>query len=239
VPVPARLHGHALEFALCLFPLLYLYLHGFASSARSSKATFFARKLAERGLMLEVPDLNEPDFSTLTVTRMLDQVGHRIDAQPEAPVTLIGSSLGGFVAVQAALRCPARVQRLVLLAPALDFDGNRLRDLGDRGVEQWKATNELNVFHYAYGRLVPVHYELYEDARRYDCLHAALDMPIQVFQGRRDTAVDPKVAERWSSIRPNVELHMLDDDHQLSGSLDSIWREVTRFLGLSAHALAK
>ena len=210
-----------------------LYLNGFASSARSSKATFFARKLAERGLTLQAPDLNEPDFSTLTVTRMLDQVGHLIDAQPEAPVTLIGSSLGGFVAVQAAVRYSARVQRLVLLAPALDFDGNRLRDLGDRGVEQWKATNELNVFHYAYGRLAAVHYELYEDASQYDSMNVVLEMPIQVFQGRRDTLVDPDVVERWSSIRPNAELHMLDDDHQLIGSLDGIWGEMTRFLGLS------
>ena len=42
------------------------YLHGFASSASSSKASFFAAKLAERGLALETPDLNEPDFARTT-----------------------------------------------------------------------------------------------------------------------------------------------------------------------------
>ena len=51
-----------------------LYLHGFASSPQSSKATFLARKFAERGIQVIVPDLNEPNFSTLTVTRMLQQV---------------------------------------------------------------------------------------------------------------------------------------------------------------------
>jgi surfactin synthase thioesterase subunit len=55
-------------------------------------------------------------------------------------------------------------------------------------------------------------------------------MPVQVFQGRRDSAVDPAFVERWSRARANVELHMLDDDHQLLGSLDRIWREVERFL---------
>jgi hypothetical protein len=44
--------------------------------------------------------------------------------------------------------------------------------------------------------------------------------------------VDPATVERWSSARANVELHLLDDDHQLLTSLDYIWREMTRFLSL-------
>ena len=54
-----------------------LYLHGFASSPQSSKATFFSTRLAERGIEMMVPDLNQPDFSTLTVSRMLEQVDAR------------------------------------------------------------------------------------------------------------------------------------------------------------------
>ena len=207
------------------------YLHGFASSARSSKAAFFAGKLRERGIELHTPDFNEPDFSTLTISRMVGQVGKAIE-ELSAPVVLIGSSLGAFVAVQVALKHPARVERMVLLAPALDFGGNRMRSLGDTGIEEWKRTGKLDVFHYAYGRMMPVHYELYADARRHDCVDAALAMPIQVFQGRRDNAVDPDVVARWSRARPNVELHMLDDDHQLTASVGVIWEEMRRFLGL-------
>jgi len=206
-----------------------LYLHGFASSPRSSKATFFAEKLAAKGINTVTPDLNEPGFSTLTVTRMLKRAGDAIGAA-SGPVALIGSSLGGFVAVQAALRHGIRVQRLVLLAPALDFDGNRLSELGDRGLDEWKASNRLEVFHHAYGRLMPVHYELYADARRYSAFDGTLTQPVQVFQGRRDTSVDPDTVERWAAARPNVELHMLDDDHQLLGSLSEIWKQTERFL---------
>jgi pimeloyl-ACP methyl ester carboxylesterase len=209
-----------------------LYLHGFASSARSSKSAFLAAKLAECGVALEAPDFNEPDFSTLTISRMIEQVTAAIDAGGAGPVALIGSSLGGFVAVQTALARPDRVERLVLLAPALDFGGNRMRALGGRGLEEWQATNRLDVFHYGYGRIIPVHYELYADARRYDPYNATLTIPIQVFQGRRDTAVDADAVARWSAARPNVELHMLDDDHQLLGSLDVIWTEGSRFLGV-------
>jgi pimeloyl-ACP methyl ester carboxylesterase len=206
-----------------------VYLHGFASSARSTKATFFAEKLAAKGIEMSVPDLNQPDFSTLTVTRMLKQAADAIDAAGE-PVALIGSSLGGFVAVQAAVEHAARVQRIVLLAPALDFDGNRLSELGDRGLDEWKSSNRLDVFHYAYGRVMPVQYELYADARRYNAFDAPLTQPVQVFQGRRDSSVDPDTVARWAAARPNVELHLLDDDHQLVGSLGEIWKEMERFL---------
>ena len=209
-----------------------LYLHGFASSARSTKAAFFASRLAAHGVTATTPDLNEPDFSTLTITRMIKQVATAMGPDAAGPVVLIGSSLGGFVAVQTALESPARVARMVLLAPALDFNAKRLDTLGDRGVEEWRRTNRLEVFHYGFERVLPVHYELYADACRYDCLQAQPAMPIQVFQGRRDTAVDPETVERWAGLRPNVELHMLDDDHQLGASLEYIWREMRRFLGV-------
>ncbi len=210
-----------------------VYCHGFASSARSSKATFFAVKLAALGVSVEVPDFNEPDFSTLTITRMIEQVAQRMASSGDQPVALIGSSLGAFVALQAALGSPSRVDRLVLLAPALDVSARRLDTLGDRGVEEWRRTDRLDVFHYGYGRVLTVHYELFNDACRYDCLCARPAMPIQVFQGRRDTAVDPEMVERWAGQRPNVELHMLDDDHQLIASLEYIWKEMRRFLTLS------
>jgi uncharacterized protein len=207
------------------------YLHGFASSARSSKAAFFEEKLAGRGVVLERPDLNEPDFSTLTISRMVAQVAAALD-QGEGPAAIIGSSLGGFVAVQAALQRPAMIDRLVLLAPALDFGGNRLRELAGRGFDSWQASNRLDVFHYGYGRVMPVHYELYADASRYDAIETALTLPVQIFQGRHDAAVDPASVERWAAGRSNVELHLLDDDHQLLASLPFIWGEAARFLGL-------
>ena len=50
------------------------------------------------------PDFNDPAFETLTVTRMLDQTAAAIAAAPGGPVALVGSSLGAFVAVHAAVR---------------------------------------------------------------------------------------------------------------------------------------
>jgi pimeloyl-ACP methyl ester carboxylesterase len=212
--------------------MVVLYLHGFASSAQSSKAAFFRARLASYAVPLHTPDFNEPDFSTLTITRMLDQVRGTLQ-ELDGEVILIGSSLGGFVAVQAAVTQPDRVGRLVLLAPALDIGGNRMQDLGDRSIDEWRRTNRLEVFHHAFGRVLPVHFELYTDAQRYDALNARLDLPVQIFQGERDTSVDPATVRRWAEVRRNTEFHLLHDDHQLLGSLDYIWQETARFLNLT------
>jgi pimeloyl-ACP methyl ester carboxylesterase len=213
--------------------MLVVYLHGFASSAGSSKAAYLGERLRACGVDFQAPDLNLPDFTTLTVTRMLEQTGALID-RVSAPITLVGSSLGGFVAVNAAVKWPDRVSRLVLMAPALDFSDSGLRGPGGADVAEWKRTGSLNVFHFAYGRMMPIHYALYDDARRYDAMRARIDMPVMVFQGRRDTAVDPVTVEQWSRARPNVELHMLDDGHQLTASIEYIWEEMKRFLNLTA-----
>jgi len=210
------------------------YLHGFASSAGSSKAAFFREKARAYGVELTTPDFNQPDFAGLTISRMVDQVSEAMAAVAPDPVVLIGSSLGGFVAVQVAARQPARVDRVVLLAPALDFSANRLHDLGDRGLDDWRRTNTLKVFHYGYGRVMPVRYALYEDATQYYAFRAHLPQPVQIFQATRDVSVDPETVQRWAAARPNVELHLLDDDHQLIASLELMWREMTRFLGLGA-----
>lgn len=212
-----------------------LYLHGFASSAKSSKAAFFARRLSEHGLTLVTPDFNEPDFEHLTVTRMIGQVRETLAGMAPGPTAIIGSSLGAFVAVHAAAAqdawdLGARIDRLVLLAPALDFGRTPFAELGDAGMARWKETDRLEVFHHAFGRTVTLHYGLYDDARRFDSDAARLELPALIVQGKRDAVVDPEVPVRWAAGRPNVRVLLLDDDHQLLSSLDTIWRATFSFL---------
>ncbi|HEX5216802.1 MAG TPA: YqiA/YcfP family alpha/beta fold hydrolase [Vicinamibacterales bacterium] len=213
-----------------------LYLHGFASSPQSSKAARFERELAAHGIGCSCPDFNQPAFETLTVSRMLDQTRAAIAVAPPGAIGLIGSSLGAFVAVHAANdpAMRARIARLILLAPALDFGGNRLRQLGDHGIEEWRRTGKLQVFHYAHNEPRDVGFALYEDAARYDAFVVEPAMPTLVFQGTRDASVSPDMVRQWCAGRPSIDLRLLDDEHQLTASMDGIWAESARFLGFSS-----
>ena len=212
------------------------YLHGFGSCPGSGKAGFLRERLSAFGLELHSPDFNLPDFTTLTATRMLAQLGGAIDGLPAGPVALIGSSLGGFVAIHAAARQTTGtahpITRLVLLAPAVDFASGRDGWLTTAELDEWRRTNRRDVFHYAYERTLPLGWALYEDAHRYDAFAARSDVPALVFQGTRDTVVDPGRVKAWAAPRANVTLRMVDDTHQLQESLPTIWQESARFLGL-------
>lgn len=211
-----------------------IYLHGFSSSPASSKAMRFANELRRRGVDFQCPDLNQPDFESLTTTRMLAQTSAALSRVKEGSVALVGSSLGGFAAVHAAAADKSGpIDRLVLLAPAFDFGGNRLKRLGDQGVETWRREGRLRVHHHAYDEDRDIGYGLYADAAQYDAFALKLDLPMLIFQGRLDDTVDPQMVARWASTRPNADLRLVDDDHQLSNSLDEIWTASEKFLGLS------
>jgi hypothetical protein len=115
-----------------------------------------------------------------------------------------------------------RIARLVLLAPAFDFGGNRLRQLGEHGIEQWRAEGSLEFFHYAHNQPRRVWFKLYEDAAQYDAFALKLDLPIQIFMGRHDETVLPESVSAWAEGRPNVDLTWFDDGHQLAESIDAI-----------------
>jgi len=218
------------------------YLHGFSSSPGSGKAAFLAERLRPHGLDLQCPDFNEPDFESMTVTRMLEQVDAAITALPPGPVALVGSSLGGFVAYHTAFRHAAPrgrarttlrpIDRLVLLAPAFEFGRIPFGGMDEAGLAAWRETDGYEVFHYAENRPRTIRYAIYEDAQRYDSALAVVDTPALVFQGRRDTVVDPAMVQRFASGRPAMTLRMVDDDHQLGSSFPLMWREIAAFLGL-------
>ena len=209
-----------------------IYLHGFASSARSTKATYFADRLRRHGLSFSCPDFNEPDFSTLTITRMLNQIAGQVDAADEASVTLMGSSLGGALAVLAADRLASKVESVILMAPAVMFAKPGHHLLPPERIAEWRTRGSLPFFHYGYNEDRPLSYGFYEDSLRYDPMTASFAQPTLIFQGRRDASVDPQMVEEFARARRNVTLALLDDDHQLIESLPKIWTDVEAFLGL-------
>lgn len=211
---------------------MIVYLHGFASSPRSTKAGYIAERLRAHDVELRTPDFNQPEFRSLTMTRMLDQLGREIEAAGNGPATLIGSSLGGTLAILAASRFADRIDRILLLAPAVMFakDGHHL--LPPERIERWRREGSLSFFHYACGEERALDVAFYEDSRQYDAFGEPFRQPALVFQGLRDASVDYRTVEAFCRPRRNVTLSLVDDDHQLLASMPRIWDGVEAFLGL-------
>ena len=213
------------------------YLHGFASSAKSTKAAYLGERFRLHGLTLQCPDFNQPDFATLTLTRMLDQLD-RAMAAVTRPATLIGSSLGGTLAILAAATFGARVDRLVLLAPAVMFarkdpssnPGAVHHLVPPERVDQWRRLGRLPFFHYGDNTERMLNFAFYEDSFRYNPFDATFQQPTMIFQGTQDASVDPRTVEAFARKRPNVTLSLLEDDHSLTRSLPRIWDGVSAFL---------
>ena len=216
--------------------MVVIYLHGFASSPESSKARFLAERFAAAGVKFLCPDLNQPAFPTLTVSRMLQQVEKKISSLPPGEIVLMGSSLGGFVAVEAAARQVGEarhpITRLILLAPAVELEWDRWSEVGPGGVERWRKDGAVDVFHYAQDRPDRLDFGFYEDAARYHPASRQLTLPMLIFQGLQDESVSPAIVEQFARRQSAATLHMLEDTHQLKNSLEFIWTETVRFLGL-------
>ena len=196
----------------------YLYFHGFASSPSSKKAAFFR----ERIHTLEIPDLNGGDFEHLTITGQLELIENLAAGEP---VSLIGSSMGGYLAALYAARHP-EVVKMVLMAPAFGFV-KRWAESVD--IDAWRRKGFLDVYHYGEKRNRHLSYDLVEDAGQYEDFPDVHQSTL-IFHGLEDNVVPPRLSREFAASHPNARLHLFDSDHELLNALDAIWRAAGPFL---------
>jgi len=207
---------------------MLLYLHGFASGPGSNKARHLARRFAEIGRPLEVPDLTPGDdgFERSTPSSMC-AVAEAALARGTPPHALIGSSLGGYLAAAIASAQPS-VERLVLLAPAFRLFERWSARLSPAELAAWRE-HGLETMHHASNRLRRIGWPFFEDARRWPAF-PAVRVPALCIAGRRDETVPLADVEAFVERTPSARLVVFDDGHELAASLDRIFDEAREFL---------
>jgi len=103
-----------------------LFLPGYASDMEGAKALALDSFAEARGLAMLRFDYSgtgasEGAFEEGTLAAWLDEALHMLDHLTTGPVVLVGASMGGWIALHAALRRPDRVAGLVGIAAAPDF----------------------------------------------------------------------------------------------------------------------
>ncbi|AFY82953.1 YqiA/YcfP family alpha/beta fold hydrolase [Oscillatoria acuminata] len=211
-------------------PQTYIYLHGFASSPDSFKANYLRDRFAELAIPLKIPNLNQGDFSHLTLTRQLEQVAKEFPPE-NAKVTLIGSSFGGLTSAWLAQRYP-QVDRLVLLAPAFEFLSHWMASLGPQRLELWQKEGYLPIYHYGEKREIPLSYQFITDAQGYVENQLQRQLPILILHGVKDEVIPVEASRRFVVSRPWVKRVELDSDHGLGNVMPEIWEAIQGFCGI-------
>ncbi|KPP82010.1 MAG: 2-hydroxymuconic semialdehyde hydrolase [Oceanicaulis sp. HLUCCA04] len=148
-----------------------------------------------------------------------------IDTLTDGPQILVGSSMGAWIALLAALARPERVAGLVLVAPAPDFTEKLMWDRLSDAVRQqimeageWAEPSD-------YGEPRIITRGLIEEARQWLLLDSGIgfDGPVRILQGMADADVPWQhamaVCEALKSS--DVSLHLTKGgDHRLSGPAD-------------------
>jgi pimeloyl-ACP methyl ester carboxylesterase len=182
-----------------------LFLGGFMSDMRGSKAEALDDWAAATGRALTRFDYSGHGasggaFSDGTITRWLQEARAVLDAT-EGPQILVGSSMGGWIAVLLAQELnrtqPGRVAGLVLLAPAIDMTRDlilaRMTDAERTEIETTGALKQPSAYS---DQPYLITKALIDDGETHLMGHrpVALGAPVHILQGVLDDEVPYQVA---------------------------------------------
>ena len=224
-----------------------LWIGGFRSDMEGTKAEALDQAARERGWAYVRYDhfahgASSGDWKAATIGRWREDAVAIIDAI-EGPLLPVGSSMGGWVALLAALARPDRLAGLVLVAPAPDFTERLMwPSLPDHIRQAILRDGEAEMPDEGLGPYVLTR-AMFEEARDWLVLDRpiALPAPVHILQGKRDEPVPwrhaLKLTERIEG--PDVRLDLIEaGDHRLSTPAD-LARLVEAVEGLRNAALRR
>jgi len=208
-----------------------VFLGGFMSDMTGSKATALEAWAAARGhafLRFDYQGHGASDgrFEDGTIGLWAADALAALDGLTEGPHILVGSSMGGWIALLCARARAARVAALVGIAAAPDFTEDLIwRRLGDSDRETMMRVGVLHQPSAYADQPYAITRALIEDGRTHLLLGApiAFDGPVRLLHGMRDPDVpwqrSTELADRLTA--PDLRLILVKDgDHRLARPQD-------------------
>ena len=228
-----------------------MFCGGFKSDMTGSKALALEERFVAEGRAFTRFDYrghgaSSGDFEDGTIGAWAADAVSMIDAVTAGPLVLIGSSMGGWIMVLAALARPDRVKGLVGIAAGPDFTEDLLWAKGNERQRaelmakgRWVAPSAYSDAPYVITR------DLIEEGKDHLVLRAPIDFhgPVHLLHGQMDPDVpwqtSLRLAEALWSEDVTVELiksgdHRLSKPHELARILAGTQRVLARLDGVDA-----
>lgn len=212
---------------------IILWIGGFRSDMEGTKALALDTAARERRWAFVRYDhfahgLSSGEWEQATVGRWCDDACALVDhltGTTGRPVLPVGSSMGGWVALNLTLARPKGIAGLVLINPAQDFTERLMwPGLGHRRQAEVLETGATLMPDEGLGPYVLTR-EMFEEARSRMLPGGPLPIrcPVHILQGRQDVSVPWKhqlpLVEALSAADVTLEL-IAEGDHRLSGPQD-------------------
>jgi hypothetical protein len=204
-----------------------VFLPGYASDMGGTKAMFLRDACAARGQAMLRLDYSGHGasggkFEDGSIGIWTEDAARIIEAVTgDKSLILVGSSMGGWIALLLALRFARRVESLLLVAPAPDFTEVLL--LPKLSVENLEVLDRDGVVYAPSDYGAPLAYtkKLLDDGRNHLLLNGTipLDRPVQILHGMRDDAVPWQHSLTISECLQSEAVRITfvkDGDHRLS-----------------------
>lgn len=209
-----------------------VFLPGFRSDMTGDKATALAAFCTETGIGMLRFDYSghgasSGDFLHGTIGAWAADALAAIDALTAGKIILVGSSMGGWIALLTAIARPDRIAALVGIAAAPDFTQ---RLMWDSMAPTERATLQRDGVLYVpsqYGDPTPITQALIQDGADHLVLtgHIPIRCPIRLLHGQADPDVPWELSLRIAeqADTPDVRIILVKDgDHRLSRPADLV-----------------
>ena len=206
-----------------------LFITGFLSKRWGNKSKALVQWCEEKGWGFCCYDVrgfgdSEGTFTDYTLSDWIQDaraVVSTLTAGP--PLTIVGNSLGGWIAWLMAQEYPI-VEKLVLIAPAFNMMGVRARSVSDERRHAWHTAGWMPWDDEPAHRDFPLAWKWVDESEAYWNTSFDRLRPVStaILHGRQDSVILPQgssqFVERLRFLAPSfpVELHLVPGDHRLS-----------------------